>query len=66
VAEGNGAKSAGRRRSELVRAAGLEPAQASRPYGFSYPLRLSPPDPARLGAGWVWGLDYPFTLAVRR
>jgi len=19
-----------------------------------------------LGAGWVWGLDYPFTLAVRR
>src|SRR5262245_40810919 len=28
---------------ELVRAAGLEPAQALRPYGFSYQLRLSPP-----------------------
>ena len=26
----------------LVRAAGLEPAQAFRPYGFSYQLRLSP------------------------
>ena len=30
---------------DLVRAAGVEPAQALRPYGFSYPLRLSPPDP---------------------
>jgi hypothetical protein len=26
----------------VVRAAGLEPAQALRPYGFSYQLRLSP------------------------
>ena len=39
---------------------GLEPAQAFRPYGFSYPLRLSPPP---FG---VWGLDYPFTLARAR
>ena len=44
----------------VVRAAGLEPAQAFRPYGFSYPLRLSPPP---FG---VWGLDYPFTLARAR
>ena len=36
--------------TELVRAAGLEPAQAFRPYGFSCPLRLSPPDPARSSA----------------
>jgi hypothetical protein len=48
----------------LVRAAGLEPAQPFRAYGFSYPLRLSPPDPARLRPRWVWGLDYPFTLAA--
>jgi hypothetical protein len=44
----------------VVRAAGVEPAQAFRPYGFSYPLRLSPPP---FG---VWGLDYPFTLARAR
>jgi hypothetical protein len=32
--------------------------------GFSYPLRLSPPGPAQGRAGQVWGLDYPFTLAL--
>ena len=42
----------------MVRAAGLEPAQALLPYGFSYPLRLSPPP---FG---VWSLDYPFTVAI--
>jgi hypothetical protein len=46
----------------VVRAAGLEPAQALLPYGFSYQLRLSPPRP-RLGRGRVRGLDYPFALA---
>jgi hypothetical protein len=35
------------KRTVLVRTAGIEPAQAFRPYGFSYQLRLSPP---RLGA----------------
>jgi len=47
----------------MVRAAGIEPAQAFRAYGFSYQLRLSPP---RLGAcalRLVCGLDYPFTVA---
>ena len=34
------------------------------PNGFSYLLRLSPPDPARGRAGRVWGLDYPFTVAL--
>src|ERR1700694_5277899 len=44
----------------LVRAAGLEPAQALRPYGFSYHfgLRRRPWD--------VRGLDYPFTVARER
>ncbi len=45
----------------MVRAAGIEPAQALRPYGFSYPPRLSPPREKR-----VWGLDYPFALALSR
>jgi hypothetical protein len=40
-----------------VRAAGLEPAQAFRLYGFFLPLRLSPPPRG------VRGLDYPFTKA---
>lgn len=35
----------------MVRAAGIEPAQAFRPYGFSYPLRLSPPRLTGLGSG---------------
>jgi hypothetical protein len=49
---------------KLVRAAGLEPAQALRPYGFSYRYGF------RRLARWqvctsaqVRGLDYPFTLA---
>ncbi len=44
----------------MVRAAGLEPAQAFRPHGFSYHFgfRRRPSD--------VRGLDYPFTLAVTR
>ncbi len=45
----------------MVRAAGIEPAQALRPNGFSYQLRLSPlhrDHPRR-----ICGLDYPFTLA---
>jgi len=40
----------------MVRAGGLEPPQALRPYGFSYPLRLSPPP------GWafvVWTIPSP-------
>ena len=45
---------------DLVRAAGLEPAQALRPHGFSYHFgfRRRPPG--------VRGLDYPFTLAFVR
>ena len=41
-----------------MRAAGLEPAQVFRPYGFSYHFgfRRRPPSDVR-------GLDYPFTLA---
>jgi hypothetical protein len=44
----------------LVRAAGLEPAQVFRPYGFSYHFgfRRRPPG--------VRGLDYPFTVAFPR
>jgi len=41
----------------LVRAAGLEPAQAFLPYGFSYQLRLSPP---RRGAFVVWTIPSPW------
>ena len=46
----------------MVRAGGLEPPQALRPYGFSYQLRLSPPRRPRRGELRVCGLDYPFTL----
>ena len=44
----------------VVRAAGLEPAQAFRPYGFSYHFgfRRRPPD--------VRGLDYTFTMTQMR
>ena len=42
----------------LVRAAGLEPAQASRPYGFSYHFGFH-----RRPVWNVCGLDYPFTVA---
>jgi hypothetical protein len=50
-----------------VRAAGVEPAQALRPYGFSYPLRLSPPDPARFRAGGfgVWTIPSPWPRGFR-
>jgi hypothetical protein len=42
----------------MVRAAGLEPAQVFRPYGFSYHFDFR----RRLTQG-VRGLDYPFTVA---
>ncbi len=45
----------------VVRAAGLEPAQGFRPYGFSYHFGFR----RRLTQG-VCGLDYPFTLASPR
>ena len=41
----------------LVRAGGLEPPQALRPYGFSYQLRLSPPPGC--GAFVVWTIPSP-------
>jgi hypothetical protein len=45
-------------RQDLVRAEGLEPPRAVKLRGFSYRLRLSPPQLA----GRVCGLDYPFTV----
>src|SRR5882762_4828238 len=49
---------------DMVRAAGLEPAQRFLTEGFSYLLRLSPPSPSHVRAwGSVWGLDYTFTVA---
>ena len=51
-------------RAFVVRAAGVEPAQALRPTDFRTPTAFT----ARSGAfhaGEVRGLDYPFTLAVR-
>ena len=50
-------------RENLVRAAGLEPAQALLPYGFSYQLRLSPP---RIGAFVVWTIPSPWLRRFRR
>jgi hypothetical protein len=50
-----------RRQELLVRAAGLEPAQAFLPYGFSYHLRLSPP---RIGAFVVWTIPSPWRAPV--
>jgi len=49
----------------MVRAAGLEPAQAVRPNGFSYRLRLSPPCKRASRTLQVCGLDYPFAIAAR-
>jgi len=46
-----------------VRAAGVEPAQALRPNGFSYQLRLSPLRRRKKLLRRICGLDYPFTLA---
>ena len=42
----------------MVRAAGLEPAQALRPNGFSYHFGF------RRRHSGVRGLDYPFTMRV--
>ena len=44
-------------KTQMVRAAGFEPARA-KPNGFSYQLRLSPPSVKTD----VRGLDYPFTM----
>jgi hypothetical protein len=49
------------RKAVLVRAAGLEPAQAFRPYGFSYHFGFR-----RRRTYGVRGLDYPFTVASPR
>jgi len=46
----------------MVRAGGLEPPQASLPYGFSYQLRLSPLSPAvstRQAEFVVWTIPSP-------
>jgi hypothetical protein len=48
-------------RDDLVRAAGIEPARGSPPYGFSYPYGFH-----RRSVRSVCGLDYPFTLARLR
>jgi hypothetical protein len=49
-----------RAKKKLVRAEGLEPSQALRPNGFSYP---STAFAAPAVFGRVWGLDYPFTVS---
>ena len=46
----------------MVRAVGLEPSQALRPNGFSYPFGFF----RRHGSPGVRGLDYPFTVASPR
>jgi len=46
----------------MVRAGGLEPPQAFRPYGFSYQLRLPPLDRGavlRCGGFVVWTIPSP-------
>ncbi len=57
-ARGTRRRSGRQREGIVVRAGGLEPPQALRPYGFSYQLRLSPPRSQMR----VCGLDYPFTV----
>jgi len=48
------------RRGALVRAGGLEPPQASLPYGFSYQLRLWPPRcPQGRSEFVVWTIPSP-------
>ena len=49
-----------------MRAAGIEPAQALRPYGFSYQLRLSPPRlaPSRWSEFVVWTIPSPCVRPV--
>jgi hypothetical protein len=54
------------KQANLVRAAGLEPAQRLLTEGFSYLLRLSPPEPRTFAQGPVWGLDYTFTITLPR
>src|SRR5262249_12799593 len=49
-----GGKASSRIIDSLVRTAGVEPAQAFRPYGFSYQLRLSPPRPTRNAETSSW------------
>ena len=46
----------------MVRAEGVEPSRAVKLNGFSYRLRLSPPDAALGAPRQVCGLDYPFTV----
>ena len=47
----------------MVRAEGLEPSRAVKLNGFSYRLRLSPPERSVLKRPrQVCGLDYPFTV----
>ena len=47
----------------MVRAAGLEPAQGLRPYGFSYHFGFRRFPVARVTLPGIRGLDYPFTVA---
>ena len=49
-----------------MRAAGLEPAQALRPYGFSYHFGFRRLALARSRGRLVRGLDYTFTVARSR
>jgi len=48
----------------MVRAAGLEPAQAFRPYGFSYHYGFRRVRRCASRHRALCGLDYPFTIAV--
>ncbi len=52
--------SAGR---EVVRAAGIEPAQAFRPYGFSYHYGFRRARRCAFRHEALCGLDYTFTMA---
>jgi len=47
----------------VVRAEGVEPPQAFRPYGFSTNYGFRRPRLTKWGRRLVCGLDYPFTLA---
>ena len=50
---------------EMVRAAGLEPAQSFRTEGFSYQLRLSPPCPGACAQARLWSGLYLHHWCVR-
>ena len=61
-------KSAVHQQKDMVRAAGLEPAQLFRTEGFSYQLRLSPPCLrvfTHAGLFVVWTIPSPWRLRVR-